>query len=156
MEGSHLANLEAVLTIAANLIEIVWIFSGGMLSVLFWVPKAFGIPDFSRKLFLHGLALTCLGFFFPSITKAIANATSDLEAVLAWGALILWLIVSIWLAATAYFLPSYLAVRVRKKERKLWIIALNVMGFIPLAWLVAYFWACMPEKSMHLRQGPIS
>jgi hypothetical protein len=146
MEGSNLANIEALCNICANAAEILAISSGGWLLFLWWVPHACGLYGYRLKIFLLGAGMIILGLATPAIVGALMGGKTETGVVLGLIAGIILLLVSIALSLIGFFLPTYFAVRVRKKRRKVWIIVLNVLGIIPMLWLVPYVWSCMEDK----------
>lgn len=148
MEGSNnFANLEALCNICANLSEILALANGAPLLFMWWIPQANGVHGYGLKLFLLGVGMIALGIGVPFAISALVGSKSEAGILAALIVGVLVLLLAIGLSLMAFFLPIIFATRIRRKERKTAIIILNLLGIIPICWLIAFIMACMPDKS---------
>ncbi len=106
-----------------------------------FIPKVSGLSGYSPKLAGIGLTVTILGLAAPGLVELLSRTNGTLALVVV--GLMAFLIGVFTLFA--YFLPSFIAFREQKKN-KVKILVLNFFAIMPLLGMIAYIWACIPEK----------
>jgi len=144
-----LTNLEALTNICTNGAQILGFIAGGALLVSSFIPFASGLRGYSKKILIVALVMIALGVSVTLIVNVLLTVHQPgrfdlaLAASLAVAAIIG--LIEIALSIAGYFLPTIIADRQNKKN-KLMILICNIVSFIPLVWLIAFIWACIPEK----------
>ncbi len=151
-------NCEAILNILANGAEIFGKSVGisfllGALSILFL--KKWSIAG---KLASAGLISLLLGFITPGfliwIVASIHDANISMDSAEPWLLLggILGLLLLIVAVLASWFMPTIVAFKRHRENRKLVLILNLVLGLIPLGWNVALFMSLMNDKQKPLSE----
>ncbi len=145
MAGSDLANSQSLVNICANFTEIAALVAGCPLLLLSFIPSASGLRGYSLKIAGMAVALIIVGAATPAIINFLVGLgeMGMLTGLVIGGLTALFALIAVGLTL---FLPTIIAF-LEKKTNKTGIVILNVIGcLIPLCGLIAYIWACMPEK----------
>jgi hypothetical protein len=144
------ANIEALLNIMANGIEIMGVAGGFPALLLCFIPFAAGLRGYTSKIAIASVCMIIIGLAFPGVVNLMVSSSGDSHT--GFGVIIALIISGVvglgMLAASIgiYFLPTIIAYREGRPQRTAMTIC-NLLGFIPLAWLGAYIWACLPVKT---------
>lgn len=141
--SSNLTNLEALLNIIANGLEIFGIAGGfglfiGGISILFLKKWSVAV-----KLIVIGVVTSIIGLSAPQTINWIIASMGDAGIVVV---ALFGLVLSLVLMFGVGFLPTIVAFKRQKANRKL-ILVLNILlSLIPFGWNIALFMAFMNDK----------
>lgn len=134
-------SLEGLTNIGANLSEIGGIAAGGLLLLTCWIPAAFKLKGYCKKMAIVAGCSVVLGVIAPGLVDFASGLNQALALVIAWACAIPIGVVFVG----TFLLPTLIAFR-HENPLRFVVLVVNLVVIIPFNWLIAFVWAVWHAK----------